>query len=996
MKTLVFDSLKNVWSKKGVLLATIEAGFLVDGHAMLEKGIFKLELGCKSTQNECPSLKELAFGQNLLATSTCTGIGEDPPVKYLFAYVKACVTVLLLFVVVQFLFEGIQVFAFFWVSLWTAGELKISALQWILGYLGIFLGGILFFFLTLLTTAGFGIQAAKIIHERAFSSLVGTSIRFFDEKSPKTICSRFSNDVRMLDDTFPIGFAIFIASLISMISILVVMCYIFPLSLIGAPVLVGLILIIFFRISHINSFSQRLSTNVSTESLSMLNTCFSGRVVFRSFQRDSQIIADFINQLQLSVSATYAARMVKVWFSMRLQFFVRCYFLATSILSIFLRGNLGGLFLTFGLQLGSLAIGTVSSGLMLKKYLVNLVRVMEFGDLEPESRSDVLPPSNWPASGKVEIFNLSLRYSPNLPFVLKHISLLISPNSSTGIVGRTGAGKSSIFLALFGLYKIEGQIKVDGLDLLSFNLNAMRFQLSIIPQEAIFFNGSLRKNLDPEGTVNSDELLALLENFQLSKQNMDSEMQELIGNRGLAQKYSFVRALAKQGRLLFIDEGTSSLESDARKIVSQVLEQTAKTKILVAHQLETVMKCDQIIVLDSGRVVEFDQPALLIQKQGFFQSLVKAGAESDLLELIGEEKGSNHCCFICRNDFSNQRRITDCKTCVQKVCQYCSYVGKCMYCFNPADREYYFALSAAVRPSEKLLLPCSNCKKIFSTICCRCDNLFCDECSIYFRDIWDTKSSASCKSCWPALGDFFLSKDETEGRAEIIQGDSFSLPPSEYVMGTCTVCRKKGVNLKCSGCLSFICSVCSGYVCVPLKSNRHMQLLCLICLKVEKFSRQLFGDPPGFLSLTLDQEHQINSKVQCNSCSEVMDFFLQPYNCERCNKFSCRKCFAGMVCAKCSSGKNFDNPDERLVCDECGVFVLEKDAVWMNENRFHPKCVALYRKQNTKICAECGQMALFSQRTCLFNGCLLHDSCLVSFKKRQTSVSFPVNALVHL
>jgi ABC-type multidrug transport system fused ATPase/permease subunit len=816
-------------------------------------------------------------------------------------------------------------------------------------------------------------------------------MKFFDINQPKNVCSRFSNDVITLDETFPVTFGGFAAQVVSFLSVIGVMAYIFPVSLAGFPVLALGSVLVYNQVANESLVLQKIQTNVLANTLSLMNTCFSGRVSFRVFQKINAFLGCFENQQVFESSTVFATRMLQVWIFAALQLLVAFYFFGASILALFLGGNFGGLFLVYGLQLGNAVTSMVQSALLCQRIFIGVSRVLEYSELPPESFSALEPPANWPSAGNIELSNLSFSYAENLPLVLKNVSIAFKSGTSSGIVGRTGAGKSSVFLSLFAMYKISGCVSIDGFDVRMFEPDSMRFRLSFVPQEPIFFQGSIRQNLDPDGVVSSDEINRFLECVGFQGANLDKSVPE---NRGDAQKLSLVRGLVKRSKVICIDEGSAALEKEANGKVTNLLIELPATKILIAHQLESVMKCDRIVVLDKGRVIEIDQPKALVDKESVFKTLVQAsGLESgQKLENLAGEKKEIIGCFICRQSFSKLQTKVECKVCSQLVCSWCSEYSRCMYCWTTAEKErdFAFVIHGAKRQSEKMVFPCNNCSLPFTQECCKCYNFYCAKCLIHFRDIWGTKTSQVCKICWPILKEEFKSELNNELsnelNAEIFQRDNSPSLGIECAIGTCLICRKKGVNQKCHGCSSFVCGICSGFVHAPEVSRFCLSLLCSQCVKVKTTKRQLFGEPCGFFALTELQARIIEDNKSCSICTSIVHFFLQPYLCTQCESVVCRKCFSTNVCENCQQGRTKKVSAEVLICDECKEACPVASIVWLNDRRFHPECVVHYRKKGGLFCAFCNQLALLSQGTCIFNGQTVHNSCLVPFKKQQAQV----------
>ena len=258
--------------------------------------------------------------------------------------------------------------------------------------------------------------------------------------------------------------------------------------------------------------------------------------------------------------------------------------------------------------------------------------------LAPESE-DALLKSGWPV-GHVQFQNVSMRYTPASPFVLRSVSVDIPAGTTLGVVGRTGSGKSSLLLTLFRLVDVEGagSITIDGVDIRSLSLQGLRESLSIIPQSPTLFAGTLLYNLDSSGRVSAEDAWSALEaaSAELARQFRDSDagLETMIseggGNLSLGQRQliCLARALVKRRNILVLDEATSSVDtktdSQVQDTIFREFVQKGVTVITVAHRLDTVLGYDKILVLDAGEMVEFGTPGELLSKNGYLRNLYDA------------------------------------------------------------------------------------------------------------------------------------------------------------------------------------------------------------------------------------------------------------------------------------------------------------------------------------------------------------------------------------
>ncbi len=241
--------------------------------------------------------------------------------------------------------------------------------------------------------------------------------------------------------------------------------------------------------------------------------------------------------------------------------------------------------------------------------------------------------STWPKEGRIKFINYYTRYRPDTPMVLKKINFEFQPGDKIGIVGRTGSGKSSLLLAMARIIESSGgKIIIDGVDIASMNLNKLRQNLSIVPQDTFIIEGSVKDNIDPLHIYPDSEIIKIINDFCLFKEMKNDreklmfEIKENGINLSIGQKQliCFARALIKNNKIILLDEATSSLDIETEKIIQKNMHKYfgGATVILIAHHIQMVKDCKHIIVIDKGEIVESGTYQKLLQdKTSFFYSL---------------------------------------------------------------------------------------------------------------------------------------------------------------------------------------------------------------------------------------------------------------------------------------------------------------------------------------------------------------------------------------
>ena len=331
---------------------------------------------------------------------------------------------------------------------------------------------------------------------------------------------------------------------------------------------------------------------------------------------------------------------------------------------------LAGFALSFALDYGSAVIWTIRHSTNLELDMNAAERIVEYSTLPIESQDGVEPPAAWPSEGRLEVSNLVVSYAPDLPPVLKGLSFNVARNERIGVVGRTGAGKSSLTLALFRFLEAkQGSIHIDGLDISRLKLHTLRSRLAIIPQDPVLFSGTVRSNLDAFDQHSDSELRDALERVHLvspsalatpidpsssesegttstsSNSNPFTSLSSPITEGGLnlsqgqRQLLCLARAIVSRPKIMVLDEATSAVDMATDTLIQRSIREEFgdSTLIVIAHRLSTIADFDKILVLDDGQAVEFGTPKELFEVdsgKGVFKGMVAESGEREKLEKL--------------------------------------------------------------------------------------------------------------------------------------------------------------------------------------------------------------------------------------------------------------------------------------------------------------------------------------------------------------------------
>lgn len=264
-------------------------------------------------------------------------------------------------------------------------------------------------------------------------------------------------------------------------------------------------------------------------------------------------------------------------------------------------------------------------------------RLLEYSSLQTEAPAvikDRRPPSNWPFSGEIEAQNLVVRYRPDLDPVLKDLSFFVKSGEKVGVCGRTGCGKTTLMMTIFRIMELEsGVLKIDGIDIGKIGLFDLRRRLALVPQDPVIFSGTIRLNLDPFNEIKSDnELWEALDRAGMTNcvkslpGQLDAEVAESGSNfsTGQRQLLCMARALLRRTKILILDEATSNVDSSTDDIIQNTIRSSFKncTILTIAHRLHTIIDSDRVMLLERGRLLEFDTPSALLESKSTFSGFV--------------------------------------------------------------------------------------------------------------------------------------------------------------------------------------------------------------------------------------------------------------------------------------------------------------------------------------------------------------------------------------
>lgn len=583
-------------------------------------------------------------------------------------YAKACgpvnVIIFLGFAIGSYL---INVASTFWLEHWSEINSKYGYNPNVAKYLGIyFLLGIGYSLSSLIQNVYLwifcSIHGSKEIHQNMADSVMRAPMTFFETTPIGRILNRFSNDIYKVDEIIGRVFNMFFSNSIKVFLTLAVISFstwqfvffIFPLA----------ILYFYYQQYYLRTSRElkRLDSVSRSPIFANFQESLIGVATIRAYGKEDRFKHLNESRVDKNMRAYNPTINSNRWLAVRLEFLGSIIILGAAGLSILtlksgrITAGIVGLSVSYALQITQSLNWIIRMSVEVETNIVSVERCLEYSTLTPEAPDiipDHRPPPNWPDQGEIIFQNYSTKYRPELDLVLRNINLDIKPQEKVGIVGRTGAGKSSITLALFRIIEaFDGHMCIDGVNTSEIGLYDLRHRLSIIPQDSQVFQGTIRSNLDPVDEFSDDQIWRALELahlkdhvIKMSEERKDKEditnpllapVSEGGSNLSIGQRQLMClgRVLLKlnHSNILVLDEATAAVDVETDKILQETIrtEFKDKTIITIAHRLNTILDSDRILVLEKGQVAEFDTPSnLLKNKHSLFYALCKQGGFID-------------------------------------------------------------------------------------------------------------------------------------------------------------------------------------------------------------------------------------------------------------------------------------------------------------------------------------------------------------------------------
>ncbi|XP_077392260.1 ATP-binding cassette sub-family C member 4-like isoform X4 [Festucalex cinctus] len=501
------------------------------------------------------------------------------------------------------------------------------------------------------------VSSAQTLHNRMFASILRSPVHFFQINPIGRILNRFSKDIGYLDSLLPWTFVDFTQVFLQVLGVIAVSAIVMPWILIPFVPLFAVFLYLRRYYLRTSRDIKRLEATARSPVFSHLSSSLQGLSTIRAFKVQRRFQEMFDDYQDLHSEAWFLFLTTSRWLAVRLDGICSIFITFTAFGCLYFSDDMDpgavGLALSYAVTLTGMFQWGVRQSAEIENMMTSVERVVEYAELKSEApwETDITPPHDWPKRGSIMFESVNFSYSASEPLVLKDLTVVFKSREKVGIVGRTGAGKSSLISALFRLAEPEGRIMIDGVRTSDIGLHALRQKMAIIPQDPVLFTGTMRKNLDPLSQHTDEDLWNALQEVQMKAtveelpNKLETALTESGSNFSMGQRQllCLARAILRKNRILVIDEATANVDPRTDSLIQQTIRGKFQecTVLTIAHRLNTIIDCDRILVLDASKIHEYDEPYVLLQNhQGLFYQMVQQTGRAEAASLLQAAKQS--------------------------------------------------------------------------------------------------------------------------------------------------------------------------------------------------------------------------------------------------------------------------------------------------------------------------------------------------------------------
>ena len=494
-------------------------------------------------------------------------------------------------------------------------------------YAGFAIMGSLFIYIRLTYISKHTLKGSSKLHTDMIYSIIHAPINLYHDIIPRgQIMNQLSKDLSVVDFLGSVMFGNILSFGSSFIFSLLICSLYQVYCLIYLPILLfGGIYLMKFYLKGCRQVT-RLESESRTPLINLINEVSSGSDTIRAFNTEQSFIDCYYACQDTFLKTNLFLNGVNLWFGLMVDLLIFSFKVCLIVLTLYLKQHLPseviGLLLAYSIQIQNSLESFLQCFSTFENAMLAFQRCVTYTNIKSERPYKMEKDSEqWPSKGKIDFNAFSMRYRPNLDNVLHNVTMRILPGEKIGVCGRTGSGKSSIALSLFRIIEAsEGSISIDDVNINEIGLDKLRQAITIIPQEPCLFEGTLRYNVDPIGKYSDEEIERVMKRFNWEKEMELGMSINVNGNNlsvGQKQIVCFIRAVLRNSKVMVIDEGTASIDYKNEEVILKELIEVMKdsTVIVIAHRIKTIVNMDRVIVLDNGKVVEFDSPKVLLSNR---------------------------------------------------------------------------------------------------------------------------------------------------------------------------------------------------------------------------------------------------------------------------------------------------------------------------------------------------------------------------------------------
>lgn len=507
------------------------------------------------------------------------------------------------------------------------------------------------------------ITVSKTLHQKMVHAVLYAPMSTFNSLKAGGILNRFSKDTAILDDLLPLTVFDLIQLILIVIGAITVVSILQPYIFLASVPVIAAFIVLRAYFLHTSQQLKQLESEARSPIFTHLVTSLKGLWTLRAFGRQPYFETLFHKALNLHTANWFLYLSTLRWFQMRIEMIFVVFFSAVAFISIITTGDgpgRVGIILTLAMNIMGTLQWAVNSSIDVDSLMRSVSRIFKFIDMPTEEMKTIKPQKNnqfsdaliienrhvkdeknWPSGGQMTVTDLTARYTEGGTAVLENISFSISSGQTVGLLGRTGSGKSTLLFAFLRLLNTEGDIQIDGVSWNTVSLQQWRKAFGVIPQKVFIFSGTFRKNLDPYGQWNDEEIWKVAEEVGLKSviEQFPGQLDFVLVDGGCVlshghkQLMCLARSVLSKAKILLLDEPSAHLDP----ITSQVIRKTLKhafadcTVVLSEHRLEAILECQRFLVIEDNKMRQYESIQKLLSEKS---SLRQAISHADRLKLL--------------------------------------------------------------------------------------------------------------------------------------------------------------------------------------------------------------------------------------------------------------------------------------------------------------------------------------------------------------------------